>query len=136
MPALAQAALAVGAEGLLVEVHVEPESAWSDSEQAIDVQDCRSLIAEMRRVTATRAIPESVDEGRELIDALDQEILRLVRARREVSRAIQRLRLSDGGGRLDPAREATVTHAYRSTLGPDGEALAYHLLTLCRGEAG
>jgi 3-deoxy-7-phosphoheptulonate synthase len=135
VPALAQAALGVGAEGLLVEVHVEPESAWSDSEQAIDVDTCRSLVAEMRRASAARTTPESVEEGRELIDALDEEILRLVRARREVSCAIQALRLNEGGGRLDPAREATVTHAYRSTLGPDGEALAYNLLTLCRGEA-
>jgi 3-deoxy-7-phosphoheptulonate synthase len=135
VPALAQAALAAGADGLLVEVHVAPESAWSDADQAIDVEACRLLISHMQRIRAERGSLTSIAEGRELIDCLDEEIRRLILARRDVSAAIQSLRLRDGGHRLDPAREEGVTDAYRSALGATGELLAHHLLTLCRGDA-
>jgi chorismate mutase len=136
VPALAQAALAAGAEGLLVEVHADPERAWSDAEQAIDLDTCRDLIAHARRMRIAGVAPPSIDEGRALIDSLDDEIRRLILERREVSRAIQSLRLRDGGAHLDPAREQTVTQAYRAELGPRGEPLAHHLLAFCRGEVG
>jgi 3-deoxy-7-phosphoheptulonate synthase len=36
VPALARAAVAAGADGLLVEVHPNPDKAWSDGEQSLD----------------------------------------------------------------------------------------------------
>jgi 3-deoxy-7-phosphoheptulonate synthase len=36
VPALARAAVAAGADGLLVEVHPNPEKAWSDGDQSLD----------------------------------------------------------------------------------------------------
>jgi 3-deoxy-7-phosphoheptulonate synthase len=36
VPALARSAVAAGADGLLVEVHPNPEKAWSDGEQSLD----------------------------------------------------------------------------------------------------
>lgn len=41
---LARAALAAGAQGLLVEVHTHPETAYSDSRQTIDVETFRGIV--------------------------------------------------------------------------------------------
>lgn len=46
---LAAAALAAGADGLLVEVHMTPDKAWSDADQTLDPALLRELAAEMRR---------------------------------------------------------------------------------------
>src|SRR5262249_10819951 len=47
---LSRAAVAVGADGLLVEVHNEPERALSDGPQAILPEMVAELVAEMRRL--------------------------------------------------------------------------------------
>lgn len=44
VPPLALAALAVGADGILVEAHPDPDSAWSDAAQSIDLEACRQLV--------------------------------------------------------------------------------------------
>lgn len=41
---LAYAAAAAGADGLLVEVHPEPEQAWSDGEQSLDMAEFQALM--------------------------------------------------------------------------------------------
>src|SRR5437879_11210755 len=48
VPALARAALAAGADGLLVEAHPAPALAWSDGNQAIGLQALAELAAEAR----------------------------------------------------------------------------------------
>ena len=48
VPPLAAAALAVGADGLLVEVHPDPAAAWTDAEQAIDLEACAGLVERAR----------------------------------------------------------------------------------------
>jgi 3-deoxy-7-phosphoheptulonate synthase len=45
---LAAAALAVGAEGILLEAHTDPEAAWSDAEQTVAAEDCGRVVAEAR----------------------------------------------------------------------------------------
>jgi 3-deoxy-7-phosphoheptulonate synthase len=50
--AMARAAVAAGADGLLVEVHPEPEKAWSDGYQTLSPEAFRSLMAECRKVAA------------------------------------------------------------------------------------
>jgi 3-deoxy-7-phosphoheptulonate synthase len=44
VPALAFAAVAAGADGLLVEVHPDPETAWSDGEQTLDFSEFEALM--------------------------------------------------------------------------------------------
>ncbi len=47
VPPLARAALAVGADGLLVEVHPDPASALSDGPQALTPDDWKALVASL-----------------------------------------------------------------------------------------
>jgi 3-deoxy-7-phosphoheptulonate synthase len=47
---MSQAAIACGADGLIVEVHADPDHAWSDGNQTIDPEQFRSMMQQLRRV--------------------------------------------------------------------------------------
>jgi 3-deoxy-7-phosphoheptulonate synthase len=51
---LALAAAAAGADGLLMEVHPEPDRAWSDGAQSMDLRTFAALMTDLRRVAALR----------------------------------------------------------------------------------
>ncbi len=50
IPALSKAAIAVGADGLLIEVHNNPEKALSDQAQQLSIPDFEKLYADLKRV--------------------------------------------------------------------------------------
>ncbi|HEX4744328.1 MAG TPA: 3-deoxy-7-phosphoheptulonate synthase [Candidatus Limnocylindria bacterium] len=52
VPAVAKAALACGADGLLVEVHPDPASALSDGPQSLDPAGFRGMMRDLARVAA------------------------------------------------------------------------------------
>jgi 3-deoxy-7-phosphoheptulonate synthase len=47
VPALARAAVAAGADGLIVEVHPDPEHAWSDGEQSLSFSEFSTMMADL-----------------------------------------------------------------------------------------
>lgn len=47
IPAMARAAVAAGADGLMLEVHPQPEKAWSDGRQSLDLESFRRLMASL-----------------------------------------------------------------------------------------
>jgi chorismate mutase len=77
----------------------------------------------------------NIDDLRQEVDRLDAEILAAVKRRTEVSQAIGKARMANGGTRLVHSREMTVIERY-SELGPDGKDLAIILLRLGRGRLG
>lgn len=50
VPSLALAAAAVGADGLIVEVHPRPEAALSDGDQALTFEDFRQMMSALERL--------------------------------------------------------------------------------------
>jgi 3-deoxy-7-phosphoheptulonate synthase len=50
VPALARAAVAAGADGLLVEMHPTPCEAWCDADQAIDPQELKDLMGQLKAI--------------------------------------------------------------------------------------
>lgn len=52
VPALSKAALAAGADGLLIEMHPTPCDAWCDADQALTPQELSRLMAELRPLAA------------------------------------------------------------------------------------
>ena len=61
VPAMARAAIACGADGLMVEVHPCPDDARSDAAQTIDTETFAALCREVRSLhTALRGIQDSV----------------------------------------------------------------------------
>jgi 3-deoxy-7-phosphoheptulonate synthase len=52
VPALARAAVAVGADGIMVEVHPNPRAALCDGPQSLDLEGLRSLVGEVSSIAA------------------------------------------------------------------------------------
>jgi len=50
VPALSRAAIAAGADGLLVESHIRPAEAWSDADQALNPQELKNLMNELKGI--------------------------------------------------------------------------------------
>jgi 3-deoxy-7-phosphoheptulonate synthase len=72
VPALARIAVAAEADGLLVEVHPDPDRAWSDGEQTLDFDAFDEMMASLDPYIALRAAPQPVREpaGEELMEAV------------------------------------------------------------------
>ncbi|MFD7509336.1 chorismate mutase [Streptomyces sp. NPDC059853] len=72
--------------------------------------------------------------ARRRIDALDARIVALIKERMSASDEIQQIRITDGGRRVDLAREMDILRTYGDALGRErGTRLAMTLLELCRG---
>jgi 3-deoxy-7-phosphoheptulonate synthase len=72
VPALARIAVVAEADGLLVEVHPDPDRAWSDGEQTLDFDGFDALMASLDPYIALRAATLPVPEpaGEELMEAV------------------------------------------------------------------
>jgi chorismate mutase len=81
------------------------------------------------------ATAEEIPALREEIDAIDAELLRLVRRRSEISQRIGLARMAAGGPRIVYNREMQVLARFRG-LGTEGRELAMLLLRLGRGRLG
>lgn len=93
---VSRAALAVGADGLIVEVHHEPSRSWSDADQAMscdafdDLMRALSVQAPLFGRTMRRSVAAdaaSLRRCREVIDGIDDALLALMSERVKVARA-------------------------------------------------
>lgn len=50
VPSLSRAAIAAGADGLLIEMHPRPADAWCDADQALSPTELNSLVGELRGI--------------------------------------------------------------------------------------
>jgi 3-deoxy-7-phosphoheptulonate synthase len=62
VPALARIAVAAGADGLLVEVHPNPDKAWSDGEQSMDFAGFDGMMASLDPYLELRRLEQSERE--------------------------------------------------------------------------
>ena len=88
-------------------------------------------------MTATEAVTGDITDvaaGRAQLDAIDEQIRRLVLTRREVSQQVQQLRRAAGGPRIEHSRENEILARYSAALGKPGVSLALAVLELCRGQ--
>ena len=81
VPALARAAIAAGADGLLVEAHPSPALAWSDATQAIGLDALSELAGELRLQHVHGLEASSAGEAGRLLELVDAELERLLEAR-------------------------------------------------------
>ncbi len=54
VPVLSRAAAAVGADGLIVEVHPSPDQAWSDGDQSLTFEEFRKMMNDLEPYVALR----------------------------------------------------------------------------------
>ena len=52
VPSLSRAAIAAGADGLLVEMHPKPCEAWCDADQALNPEELKQLMAELKGIAS------------------------------------------------------------------------------------
>ena len=124
---MAMAAAAVGADGLLIEVHPDPPHARSDGDQSLSFPEFGALMDELRRLeylrrrpTSTQSadVPAEVGDMRVRVDEIDDDLLRLVEERGKLALAIQSAKGLDGHGH-DPERErALINRAVANADGP------------------
>ena len=75
----------------------------------------------------------TVADQRSEIDAIDAQLVALIRQRLAFSAEIQRARLAGGGPRVVHAREAEVVARWRAELGSPGGRIALDCFELSRG---
>ncbi|HKZ92546.1 MAG TPA: bifunctional 3-deoxy-7-phosphoheptulonate synthase/chorismate mutase [Candidatus Limnocylindrales bacterium] len=124
---LAVAGAAVGADGIIIEVHPDPPTARSDSEQSLSFPEFGDLMDDLRRheylrhPTAPGAIAPSEPPAerkrlRARIEDVDARIAALLEERAELSVAVQQTRASDDHGH-DVGRERELIERASRTEG-------------------
>jgi 3-deoxy-7-phosphoheptulonate synthase len=69
VPALARIGVAAGADGLIVEVHPNPDKAWSDGDQSLDFGQFNAMMTSIEPYLALRARP-SGQLSQQLLEAV------------------------------------------------------------------
>jgi len=116
VPGLARAAWGAGVDGLIIEVHDAPESAWCDGPQALLPEELERLCDDFGLLPG--ATP-SIERVRTAIDSVDREIGRLVVRRLELCRRVAGAKRAAGVPLRDAVREESVTARYLETPGMD-----------------
>nr|PZN74247.1 MAG: 3-deoxy-7-phosphoheptulonate synthase [Bacillota bacterium] len=91
---LSRAALAAGFDGLMIEVHPDPERALSDAGQQLNFAEFRRLMVELELLPADAL--DSIEDCREEIDRLDERILELLQRRMAAVRRVGQLKAAAG----------------------------------------
>ena len=84
---LCQQAMDLGMEGLIVESHIDPDSAWSDAKQQV-TPDILSYILNLLVIRDETVTTENILELRKQIDSIDNEFIELLAKRMRVCREI------------------------------------------------
>jgi 3-deoxy-7-phosphoheptulonate synthase len=128
---MALAGAAVGADGLIIEVHPDPANARSDGDQSLGFEDFGALMDELRRLQFVRstdasraptpAAPiggEGIEEVRDRIDDLDTRLVEMVQERAALALEVQRRRDPDAHGHDVRRERALLERAATGTTGP------------------
>ncbi len=102
VPPLALAAQAVGSDGLIVEVHPQPEAAKTEGPRQLDLTEYAELMMQL-----------GISRLRSHIDLVDREIVRLLARRRGLTLEIGRAKADRGWPVHIPAREAELLEIVR-----------------------
>jgi len=137
---MALAAAAVGADGLLIEVHPDPPNAKSDGDQSLSFAEFGDLMDELRRLQFVRegapadsgqrapaAANGDVAALRQQIDGVDGRLVALLQERAVLALQVQRVRGLDSHGH-DVARERELLE--RAASGDAGPLTPEELTTV------
>ena len=125
---MALAGAAVGADGLIIEVHPDPANARSDGDQSLSFEDFGALMDELRRLQFVRSTdaapasvpdaPEVVGDVRDRIDELDARLAEMVQERAALALEVQRRRDAGAHGHDVRRERALLERAATGTTGP------------------
>lgn len=92
VPLIAQRALENQLSGLMIEVHPDPERAWSDAAQQLTPQSYLNLIDELLGISPDTVSSEILEEIRSEIDVMDEMLVWALAARMELSGKIAKVK--------------------------------------------
>ena len=128
---MALAGAAVGADGLLIEVHPDPANARSDGDQSLSFDEFGALMDELRRLQFVRQasdappLPEErtlgasgIEELRDRIDEADARLAELVQERAALALEVQRRRDPNVHGHDVRRERDLLERAANGTSGP------------------
>lgn len=117
IPALSEAALAAGTDGLMIEVHPCPEKALSDADQQLNFEAFRALMSRLGLLPVESI--GTVEGCRREIDRIDDEILALLSRRMQTARQIGALKQQSGMTTVQPDRERVVLERLVAEAAPE-----------------
>ena len=128
---MALAGAAVGADGLIIEVHPDPANARSDGDQSLSFDEFGALMDELRRLQFVRSAdaqpaaattrpspPASIEDVRDRIDDLDARLAEMVQERAALALEVQRRREPTAHGHDVRRERALLERAATGTTGP------------------
>jgi len=86
-----QKAIDLDYDGVVIESHMDPEHAWSDAEQQITPQQLQQILGSIvwrKETIVTEGIYERLEQFRQQINQLDDELLQLVGRRMKIAEQI------------------------------------------------
>lgn len=107
---IAQEAMNVGYEGMIIESHSNPDEAWSDASQQITPEVLAELIADLQiRNSDISAFDEEMGRHRTLISDLDFNLIELLSQRMKISEKIGTLKKDNSIAIFQPERWKVIT---------------------------
>jgi 3-deoxy-7-phosphoheptulonate synthase len=128
---MALAGAAVGADGLIVEVHPDPANARSDGDQSLGFEEFGALMDELRRLQFVRSadaqpaqvatatdLTGDIEDVRDRIDDLDARLAEMVQERAALALEVQRRREPSAHGHDVRRERALLERAASGATGP------------------
>ncbi|QOW09400.1 3-deoxy-7-phosphoheptulonate synthase [Kaistella flava (ex Peng et al. 2021)] len=107
---IAQEALNVGYEGMMIETHCNPDEAWSDAAQQITPETLAELLQNLKvRNSDISAFDGEMGRHRTLISDLDFQLIELLSQRMKVSEKIGSLKKDNNIAIFQPERWKVIT---------------------------
>ena len=107
---IAQEALNVGYEGMIIETHCNPDEAWSDASQQITPEVLSDLIANLQiRNSDISAFDDEMGRHRTLISDLDFQLIEILAHRMKISEKIGTLKKENNIAIFQPERWKIIT---------------------------
>ncbi len=111
LAAVAQHAMDLGMDGLMLETHPRPDHAWSDAAQQVTPERFSEIIAELtlrRASTGDATALASIDALRARIDRVDHELVAMLAERMKIVDELAECKRASHITALQPARWAAV----------------------------
>jgi len=121
IPSIAQEAMDLLYDGLMIEVHAKPSEALSDADQQLSPYEFKELISNLifkREETDNRDFQEQMEELRARVDDLDDHLLEMLGQRMVIVREMGLLKSQNQVSVLQPHRWQEIL-AKRSAKGDD-----------------
>jgi chorismate mutase len=112
---IAQKAMDLNYDGLMIESHCNPDEAWSDKQQQITPEDLQEIIQNLiiRQVNPNGVPGDTLEELRNQINFLDDELFDIMQKRMEVAKAIGRFKKANNITILQPRRWDEIIESNR-----------------------